>query len=97
MTPERSKATKNRRREFRVADADDDLLVEAAGLVGMSVSEFLLDRALPDAEALVRAHRTIELRPAAFERFMAALDAPPKRLERLAEQAAKARRLKRVD
>ncbi|MHB1712481.1 MAG: type II toxin -antitoxin system TacA 1-like antitoxin, partial [Acidimicrobiales bacterium] len=39
----------------------DDLIVEAAGLAGVSVSEFLLDRAVAGAEALVHAHHAIQL------------------------------------
>ena len=90
-------ATKDRRREFRLAATDDDLLIEAAGLVGVTVSEFVLDRALHDAEAIVHAHHTVTLSDAARARFIAALDAPLTRNERLASQARAARRLKHVD
>ncbi len=38
---------KDRRREVRISASDDDLLAEAAGLAGVSVSEFLLARLSP--------------------------------------------------
>ena len=44
-------ATKDRRREVRLASSDDELLTEAAGILGVTVSEFLLERALSDAAA----------------------------------------------
>ncbi len=86
-------ALKDQRREVRLSRSDEDLLVEAAGLSGVSVSEFLLDRALPEAEQVVRDHRTITLNEADYQRFLRTLDAPISRPERLLEQAHKARPL----
>lgn len=88
---------KDKRREVRISASDDELLAEAAGLAGISVSEFLLDRALADAAALVEAHRTIRLADDAYRRFVEALDAPIRPPETLAAQARRARPLKRVD
>lgn len=88
--------TKDRRREVRVTASDDDLLAEAAGLAGVTVSEFLLDRAIADAQSLVEAHRTIRLSPEAYALFLAALDAPPQPLDALTDQVRRARPLKRV-
>ena len=89
--------TKDKRREVRISADDDDLLAEAAGLAGVSVSEFLLDRALSDAADLVDAHRTIRLAEEDHDRFLAALDGPVRAPEELIAQARQARRLKRVD
>jgi uncharacterized protein (DUF1778 family) len=89
--------TKDKRREVRISADDDDLLAEAAGLAGASVSEFLLDRALSDAADLVEAHRTIRLADEDHDRFLAALDGPVRPPEELIAQARHARRLKRVD
>jgi uncharacterized protein (DUF1778 family) len=88
---------KDQRRELRLSSSDDDLITEAAGLVGMSVSEFLLGRAVADAEAIVDAHRTIRLQEEDYDRFLAALDAPPQKLPKLREQIRKSRALKHVD
>ncbi|HVT78304.1 MAG TPA: DUF1778 domain-containing protein [Acidimicrobiales bacterium] len=90
-------SVKDRRREFRLTSSDDDVLAEAAGLTGMTVSEFVLGRAVADAEAIVDAHRTIALAPPALADFIAALDAPARPPAALVAQAKKARRLKRVD
>jgi uncharacterized protein (DUF1778 family) len=88
---------KDQRRELRLSSSDDDLITEAAGLLGISVSEFLLVRAVADAEAIVEAHRTIRLQEAHYDRFLAVLDAPPRPRPKLLEQIRKSRTLKHVD
>lgn len=88
---------KGKRREVRISAEDDDLLAEAAGLAGVSVSEFLLDRAISDAASMVDAHRTIRLADDDHERFIKALDGPVRPPKELAAQARRARRLKRAD
>jgi uncharacterized protein (DUF1778 family) len=87
-------STKDHRRELRLSSTDDDLITEAAGLLGMTVSEFLLGRAVADAEAIVDAHRSVRLQRASYDRFLAALDAPPKPVSKLVEQIRKSRALK---
>jgi uncharacterized protein (DUF1778 family) len=89
--------TKDHRRELRLSSSDDDLITEAAGLLGLSVSEFLLGRAVADAEAVVDAHRSIRLRPDSYDRFLAALDAPPKPVTKLVNQIRKSRAPKHAD
>ena len=89
--------TKGKRREVRISAEDDDLLAEAAGLSGVSVSEFLLDRAIGDATTIVDAHRTIRLAEDDHVRFVKALDGPVHAPKDLILQARRARRLKRVD
>jgi uncharacterized protein (DUF1778 family) len=86
---------KDKRREVRISAADDDVLAEAAGLAGVSVSEFLLDRALADAQALVEAHRSISLDEDNYRAFLKVLDAPMRPPKALVEQARRARPLKR--
>ncbi len=88
---------KDKRREVRISADDDDLLAEAAGLAGVSVSEFLLDRAIPDAATVVDAHHAIQLAEDDHERFLNALDGPVRPPKELVAQARRARRLKRVD
>lgn len=89
--------TKDHRRELRLSSADDDLITEAAGLLGVSVSEFLLDRAVAEAEVIVDAHRTLRLQQDSYDRFLAALDVPPKPVSKLVEQIRKSRTLKHAD
>jgi uncharacterized protein (DUF1778 family) len=88
---------KDRRREVRISASDDDLLAEAAGLAGVSVSEFLLQRALSEAAALVEAHRAVRLSEHDYRAFLEALDAPVRPPRGLVAQSRRARRLKRAD
>jgi uncharacterized protein (DUF1778 family) len=88
---------KDKRRELRIASQDDDLIVEAAGLLGVSVSEFLIDRAISDAERVVEAHHSINLQPDAYQRFLDALDRPAKTPNELLLQIRASRPIKHVD
>ena len=88
---------KDKRRELRITSRDDDLIVEAAGLAGVSVSEFLIDRALKDAEELVESHRLIRLQSDSYERFLAALDRPAQAPRELLRQIKVSRPIKHVD
>ncbi len=89
--------TKDHRRELRLSSSDDDLITEAAGLLGVSVSEFVLGRAVADAEAIVDAHRSMRLQDDSYDRFLEALDAPPKPVSMLMDQIRKSRALEHVD
>lgn len=89
--------TKDHRRELRLSSSDDDLITEAAGLLGVSVSEFLLGRAVADAVAVVEAHHAIRLQQDSYDRFIAALDKPARPVSKLVEQIRKSRPLKHVD
>jgi uncharacterized protein (DUF1778 family) len=85
---------KDRRRELRLSSREDDLIVEAAGIMDVSVSEFLLDRAVSDAEAVVSAHRTVTLDPDQYRRFLEVLDAPTSPPPDLVDQVRRSRPLK---
>jgi uncharacterized protein (DUF1778 family) len=85
--------TKTNRREIRLTARDDDLITEAAGLAGLTVTEFLLDKAVADAEALVDAHHAIRLQSEAYDQFLKALDSPPVPIAELVEQIHKSRPL----
>jgi len=89
--------TKNKRRELRLTSRDEDLLVEAAGLVGVSVSEFLLTKAIQDAEELVERHRNVELDSDSYNRFIVALDQASSAPAELVMQLKKSRLLKHSD
>ena len=88
---------KDKRRELRITSQDDDLIVEAAGLAGVSVSEFLIERALKDAGELVEAHRLIHLQSDPYQRFLAALDRPAQAPRELLRQINASRPIKHVD
>jgi uncharacterized protein (DUF1778 family) len=88
---------KDKRRELRITSQDDDLIVEAAGLLGVSVSEFLISRAVVDAEEVVEAHRSIRLQPDSYKRFLVALDQPARTPQELLRQIKVSRPIKHVD
>jgi uncharacterized protein (DUF1778 family) len=54
------------------------LLDKAATYAHVSVSEFVLSHALASAKEIVQANESITLKPADFQAFLAALDAPAK-------------------
>lgn len=88
---------KDKRRELRITSRDDDLIVEAAGLLGVSVSEFLVDRAVADAEQIVEEHRSIRLQADSHRKFLAALDRPARPPRELLRQIKKSQPIKHVD
>ena len=88
---------KNRRRELRITSHDEDLLIEAAGLTGVSVSEFLLTKAIQDAEELVEQHRNIGLDSDSYSRFLATLDRSASAPAELVKQLRKTRLLNHSD
>ncbi len=88
---------KDKRRELRITSQDDDLIVEAAGLLGVSVSEFLVDSAISDAQRLVEAHHSIDLEPDAYQRFLHALDRPAKAPSELLFQIRASKPIKHID
>jgi uncharacterized protein (DUF1778 family) len=88
---------KDKRRELRITFQDDDLIAEAAGLLGISVSEFFIERAVKYAEELVEAHRSIRLQSDSYERFLAALDRPAQAPQELLRQIKVSRPIKHVD
>ena len=88
---------KDRRRELRLSARDDDLLVEAAGLQGMSVTEFMLGSAIADAERTVDTHHSVVLSSTAYARFLQALDEPSSPPRELVRQLRKAHALKHLD
>jgi uncharacterized protein (DUF1778 family) len=87
---------KDKRRELRITSRDDDLIVEAAGLLNVSVSEFLIDRAVADAGEVVDAHRSIHLQSDQLQRFLVALDRPARTPKQLLRQIKESRPIKHV-
>jgi len=68
--------TKVKRRAVRISSADDDLLVEAAGVLGVSVTEFIVNCARANAATVVQVRRWVNVDDVAFDRFLQVLDAP---------------------
>ena len=83
--------TKNRRKELRLTEEDDNLVYEAAQLLEVSVTSFIVKHAVEAAARVVDEYRTLRFtEPEARERFFAMLDAPYTPNEKLLSQARKA-------
>lgn len=73
--------------------SDDDSLVEASNVLGVSVDDFVMSAAIPKALQVIADHRAIVLREVSYEKFLAILDAPVEVAHRLAAQVLQAREL----
>lgn len=90
--------SKDRRREMRLTSNEEDLVLEAAGLLDVSFSEFVLNEAVSRASQVVESHHAIRITDSqARADFFASLDAPFTRNDRLVSQAYKSRRIKSSD
>ena len=59
------------------------VIAQAAKLLNVSVSQFVLQRAYLDAQAVIAEQTRFGLNDDQWAKFIAALDAPPKELPRL--------------
>ena len=78
-----SAATRNEELDLRVTRADKRALQAAAAAARRSVSQFVLESALARADETLAKRTQFALQGAQWDAFMAALDAPPRRLPRL--------------
>jgi uncharacterized protein (DUF1778 family) len=69
--------------DLRLTRAAKQTLQAAAAAARKSVSEFVLDTALSEAEERLADRRVFVLGAKSWDAFVAALDAPPRRLPRL--------------
>jgi len=76
-------ATLNAKLDLRVSAEAKQLLREAADIAHKSMSEFVLDSALTQAEETLLDRRTLRLSPEEWEAFTEALDVPPTRHTRM--------------
>jgi uncharacterized protein (DUF1778 family) len=68
--------TRDTRVDFRLTQEHKALIEEAAGMVGLTVSQFVATHALEAAHRIVGEHQAISMTRRDFERFLAALDSP---------------------
>lgn len=76
MSEAATRAPRRYRIEVRVTPDQDALIRQAADLEEETVTTFVLDTVTARAEAVIERHRDITLSHAAFDRFIAVLDAP---------------------
>lgn len=75
--------SKNERLSIRVPLQVKKLLVNAAKTRHKTLSDFVLDTAILEAEMVLAERRYFSLSPAAWEAFQDALDAPPQKHSRM--------------
>ena len=68
---------------IRIKAAQRQLIERAAQASNKTVSDFVRDAAVREAESALLDRTTIRLSPEEWERFLAALDAPPRSNPRL--------------
>jgi uncharacterized protein (DUF1778 family) len=86
MTRRNTVAQRSKRTEkldLRLSEAAKLTLQAAATAVRKSVSEFVLDSALTEAEERLADRRVFTLDRKSWDAFVSALDAPPRRIPRL--------------
>ena len=89
--PTMDRATRDANINLRASQTQKALIDQAAEALGKSRSDFMLEAACREAEAVLLDRRYFALDEEAFAAFMAALDAPPThnpRLRRLLAEAA---------
>jgi uncharacterized protein (DUF1778 family) len=73
---------------MRVLPRERELIDRAAAASGKTRSEFMLDAARREAEAVLLDRRMFLLDEAAYQKFVALLDAPPRENEKLRQLLA---------
>lgn len=81
MATQRTKRTE--KLDLRLSKSAKQTLQDAATTVHKSVSEFVLETALSEAESRLSDRRVFTLDAEQWDAFIAALDAPPRRHARL--------------
>ena len=85
--------TRSRRINMRVSDEQERILRAAAELSGETLTGFVLSVATERAQDVVERSQLIEVSAEAFERFVAALDAPAEDMPTLRKHASPASRI----
>jgi uncharacterized protein (DUF1778 family) len=78
-----SSATSSTRIDLRVEPHKKDVISRAAALLGINITQFIMERVYPEAERIVAEDNRTRLPKAEWERFLAKLDEPPKELPEL--------------
>jgi uncharacterized protein (DUF1778 family) len=71
-----TRALKSKRINFRISDAQEDLLRRGASAKGQSVTEFIVESACTVAECELAEERNFKLPPEQWTAFLEALDKP---------------------
>ena len=81
----RQEPAKETRLSIRASERQRDLLRQAAEVQGRTMSDFVLATAIERAEEVLVERRHFVASPEAWDKFMQALEAPPKPVAKLVE------------
>jgi len=81
--------TRSARIDLRLDPYKKSVVIRAAELLGVNITQFIMDRVFPEAEKIVLVNQRIRLSKADWERFCKKLDEPPKNLPKLRKLLAK--------
>lgn len=81
------------RMSIRLNAADKQILMKAVAFTHTNITEFVLQRVLPSAKEIVKAHEQSTLSPNDLNFILDLLDNPPEPNERLKSAAALAKEL----
>ena len=76
-------STASARIDLRLDPYKKSIVTRAAELLGVNITQFIMDRVFPEAERIVLENHRIRLSSEDWERFCARLDEPPKKLPEL--------------
>lgn len=85
MTAAERSSKKQQRWDFRVYEASDALVSEAAVLTGVTKTEFVVASAVDRAQSVMAEHQKVTMTPDNFAHFMDSLDAAPVAVPELVE------------
>ncbi|HEY5747003.1 MAG TPA: DUF1778 domain-containing protein [Chryseolinea sp.] len=69
--------------DLRVDPYKKSIISRAAEMLGVNITQFIMDRVFPEAEKIVSENHRLKLSKEEWERFCAKLDEPPKDLPEL--------------
>ena len=78
-----SNGTASTRIDLRLDPYKKSVVSRAAELLGVNITQFIMDRVYPEAERIVSENQRIRLSPKEWEQFCAKLDQPTKDLPEL--------------
>jgi len=78
-----STATPSTRIDLRVDTHKKEIISRAAAMLGVNITQFIMERVFPEAERIVAEDNRIRLPREEWERFLAKLDEPPRDLPEL--------------
>jgi uncharacterized protein (DUF1778 family) len=78
-----STAARTTRIDLRVDAHRKSVILRAAEMLGMNITQFIMERVFPDAERIVAENNRTRLSKEDWEKFCARLDEPPRDLPEL--------------